>query len=140
VRPVQFGWSAPERARVGETFVVSVTASTRSPLMSAASSIKFDPAVLEVVEVTEGDLLNRGDAQTRFDHTLDAQGGRVAVSVSREGFGGLEGQGRLFNVTFKARAASQGTQLQITSMSPVGPDNTAVPFSMSGPRTLSLEP
>jgi len=140
MRPVQFGWSAPERARVGEAFVVSVTASTRSPLMSAASSIKFDPAVLEVVEVTEGDLLNRGDAQTRFDHTLDAQGGRVAVSVSREGFGGLEGQGRLFNVTFKARAASQGTQLQITSMSPVGPDNTAVPFSMSGPRTLSLEP
>ena len=140
IQPVQFEWSAPEHARVGETFVVSVTANAPSPLLSAAASLRFDPNVLEVVEVAEGDLLKQGDAQPQFDYTTDALGGRIAVSVSREGFGALKGQGRLFNVTFKVKAASEKSQLQITSMSPVGADNTPIPFSMSGPLTLSLEP
>ena len=140
IQPVQFEWSAPEHARVGETFIVSVTANAPSPLLSAAASLKFDPNVLEVVEVAEGDLLKQGDAQPQFDYTTDALGGRIAVSVSREGFGALKGQGRLFNVTFKVKAASEKSQLQITSMSPVGADNTPVPFSISGPLTLSLVP
>jgi general secretion pathway protein D len=140
IQPVRFEWSAPEHARVGETFVVSVTANAPSPLLSAALSLKFDPNVLEVVEVAEGDLLKQGDAQPQFDYTTDALGGRIAVSVSREGLGALQGQGRLFNVTFKVKVASEKSQLQITSMSPVGADNTPIPFSMSGPLTLSLVP
>lgn len=139
MRPLRFAWNAPPRARVGDTLVVAMTAAAPSPLLAAASSLKFDPSALEVVSVEEGDLLRQGGAQTRFNHTVDAAGGRIAASVSREGFGGARGEGRLFSVTFKVKAAAK-SQIRITSMSPVDPDHSPIPYSLGGPLTLTLEP
>jgi len=137
---LQLSWSAPEGARVGDQFVVGMVVNAPSPLLSAALSLRFDPNALEVVNVEEGELLKQAGAETRFDHTVDAATGRIAVSVARPASGGAQGQGRLFNVTFRVKAPSPKSQIQMTSMSPLGPDNAAMPFSASGPLSLSLRP
>jgi len=125
---------------VGDQFIVGMVANAPSPLLSAAVSLKYDPNALEVVTVEEGELLKQAGAETRFDHSVDAATGRIAVSVARPASGGAQGQGRLFNVTFRVKAPSRRSQIQMTSMSPLGPDNTAMQYSASGPLTLSLRP
>lgn len=139
-KPLQMGWLAAPSARVGEQFVVGVQATAPSPLVAAAASLRFDPAALEVVKVEEGELLKQPEVENRFNHTLDAVGGRLAVSVARPGQDGAQGQGRLFNVTFRAKAAAPQTQIVLTSMSPLGPGGTPIPFSVSGALTIALQP
>lgn len=136
---LQLSWNAPESARVGEQIVVGMVANAPSPLLSAALALKFDPNALEVVSVEEGELLKQAGAETRFNHTVDAAGGRLVVGVARPAADGAQGRGRLFNVTFRVKAESAKSQIQMTSMSPLGPDNAALPFSASGPLSLSLK-
>jgi general secretion pathway protein D len=140
ILPLQLSWNAPQGARVGEQFVVAMVANAPSPLLSAALSLKFDPNALEVVTVEEGELLKQAGTPTQFNHTVDAVRGRLSVDVARAGSGGAQGQGRLFNVTFRVKAESAKSQIQMTSMTPVGPDHAAVPFSASSPLLLSLKP
>lgn len=140
VKPLQMSWQAAQSARVGEQLVVGVQALAPSPLVGAAVSLKFDPAALEVVAVEEGNLLKQADVENRFNHTVDAIGGRLAVSVARPGPDGAQGQGRLFNVTFRVKAASAQSQILLNSMSPLGPNGSAMPFSVSGPLSIVLQP
>lgn len=139
-QPVQLSWSAPEGARVGEQFVVGIEADAPSPLMSAAMSLRFNPEVLEVVKVEQGELLQQAGAKTQFNHTLDPGRGRIALSLARPAPDGIQGKGRMFNLTFKALAVAAKTQVQVTSVSPVGPDDAPVAFGLSGPLSLSLKP
>jgi len=139
-QPLQLSWIAPASARVGEQIVVGMVANAPSPLLSAALSLRFDPKALEVVKVEEGELLKRAGAETRFNHSVDEGGGRIAVGVSRSASDGAQGQGALFNVTFRVKAASAKSQIQMTSMSPLGPDNKAIPFSAGGPLSITLTP
>ena len=140
LQPLQMSWQAPASARVGEQFVVGVQANAPSPLVGAALSLRFDPAALEVVRVEEGNLLKQANAESRFNHTVDAVGGRLAVSVARPGPEGAQGQGRLFDVTFRVKAAAPRSQILLTSMSPLGPGGSPMPFSVSGALSIALQP
>jgi general secretion pathway protein D len=139
-QPLQLSWQAPPSARVGEQIVVAMVALAPSPLASAALALKFDPAALEVLKVEEGDLLKQANAETRFSHTVDAVGGRLAVGVARSGPEGARGQGRLFNVTFRVKAASPASRIMLNSMSPLGPGDAPVAFSVTGPLSIALQP
>jgi general secretion pathway protein D len=139
-KPLEMSWQAAPSARVGEQFVVGVQANAPSPLVGAAVSLRFDPAALEVVAVHEGDLLKQANVENRFNHTVDPVGGRLAVSVARPGQEGAQGQGRLFNVTFRVRAPAPRSQILLTSMSPLGPGGTPIPFSVSGALSIALQP
>jgi hypothetical protein len=140
IKPLQVTWQSVPSARVGEQFVVGVQANAPSPLVGAAASLRFDPAALEVVAVQEGDLLKQANVENRFNHTVDAVGGRLAVSVSRPGPEGAQGQGRLFNVTFRVKAPAPQSQILLTSMSPLGPAGSPIPFSVSGALSIALQP
>jgi general secretion pathway protein D len=140
VQALKLGWDAPQSARVGEQFTVALTATAPTPLASAAVSLKFDPGVLEVVKVEEGNLLKQGNAATRANHTLDSIGGRLAIGVARSEGDGAQGEGRLFNVTYRVKAPSARSQILLNSMSLLGPNSATIPFSASGPLTLTLQP
>ena len=140
VKPLQMSWQAPQSARVGEQFVVGVVALAPTPLAGAAVSLKFDPAALEVVSVEEGNLLKQANVENRFNHTIDATGGRLAVGITRPGSDGAQGEGRLFNVTFRVKAASPQSKILLNSMSPLGAGGASIPFSASGPLSIALQP
>jgi hypothetical protein len=117
-----------------------VQANAPSPLLSAAASLRFDPTALEVVAVQQGDLLKQPNVENRFNHTVDAVGGRLAVNVARPGPEGAQGEGRLFNVTFRVKKAAPQSQILLTSMSPLAPGGSPIPFSVSGPLSIALQP
>lgn len=139
-RPLQLAWSAPEGARVGEQVVVGMVAEAHSPFVGAALTLQYDPVALEVEKVEGGELLRQAGAKVRFNHAVDSSRGRIAISLARPGPGAAPGKGRLFDVTFRVKAPSTASRVQLTSMSPQGPDDAALPFSVDGPLTLSLRP
>ena len=115
---MRLSWAGPASARVGEEVEVELRATISQPVTSASLQFGFDPAVLEVVGIAEGELLKAGAARTTLSHRIDPAG-KVLVSIVRAG-APIEGEGPLVKVKLRARAAAEQARMQVTLAAPVG--------------------
>jgi len=89
---------------VGATFQVAVLANNANDLFSVPLQLKFDPKVLSLVDVDSGVLLSQDGQAVALVHR-DEGNGLVTVSASRPpGTAGVNGQGTVVTLTFKALA------------------------------------
>jgi len=89
---------------VGATFQVAVLANNANDLFSVPLQLKFDPRVLSLVDVDSGVLLSQDGQAVALVHR-DEGNGLVTVSASRPpGTAGVNGQGTVVTLTFKALA------------------------------------
>jgi general secretion pathway protein D len=94
---------------VGTTFQVAVMASNAHDLFSAPLQLQFDPKVLALVNVDAGEMLQRDHQAVALVHR-DEGNGAVTISASRPpGTQGVEGQGTICTLTFKAIAGGDST-------------------------------
>ena len=94
---------------VGSTFQVSVSANNARDLYAAPLQMKFDPRLLSLVNVDAGEMLSRDGQSVAIVHR-DEGNGLVTVSISRPpGVKGVDGQGSVAVLTFKALAAGDST-------------------------------
>lgn len=94
---------------VGSTFQVSVMANNARDLYALPLQVKFNSQVLQLVNVDSGDLLAR-DGQAVATVHRDEGDGLINVSTSRPpGVKGVEGQGSVCVLTFKAIAAGDSS-------------------------------
>jgi general secretion pathway protein D len=103
--PVSFTVSpASSNQSVGSTFQVAVMLGNGRDIASVPLQLKFNPAVLQLVNVDSGDVLSRDGQIASLVHRED--NGLVAISTSRPpNTVGVNGQGSLCTLTFKAVAA-----------------------------------
>jgi general secretion pathway protein D len=103
--PVSFTVVPPAgNQAVGSTFQVGVMLGNARDVFSVPLQMKFNPAVLQLVNVDSGDVLSRDGQVVSLVHRED--NGLVAVSTSRPpNAAGVTGQGSLCTFTFKAIAA-----------------------------------
>jgi general secretion pathway protein D len=103
--PVNFTVVPPSSNQaVGSTFQVAVMLNNARDVFSVPLQLKFNPAVLQLVNVDSGDLLSRDGQLASLVHRDD--NGLVAISTSRPpNTAGVNGQGSLCTLTFKAVAA-----------------------------------
>ena len=91
---------------LGDTFTFDIRAENVSDLAGWQFDIAFNPSILEVIDVSEGDFLKTGGESTFF------QGGRIdnatgkitGLSAARLGDRGVSGSGSVLQVRFKAKA------------------------------------
>ncbi len=110
VTPVSLSIVPPTSVQaVGSTFQVAVMASNAKDLYSLPLQIKFNSQVLQLVNVDSGDLLSR-DGQAVATVHRDEGDGLINVSTSRPpGVKGVEGQGSICILTFKALAVGDSS-------------------------------
>jgi len=90
--------------QVGATFQVAVMAANAHDLFSVPMQMQFDPKLLSLVNVDAGDLLGRDGQAVALVHR-DEGNGAVTISTSRPpGTTGVDGQGTICTLTFKALA------------------------------------
>ena len=92
--------------RVGDTFTVRVNAEKVTDLAGWQFDVAFDPDVLEVIEVNEGDFLKTDGGTTFFQKgTVDNAEGKISgLSAALISKGGVTGTGALLSVVFSAKA------------------------------------
>jgi general secretion pathway protein D len=94
---------------LGSTFQVAVTASNAHDLASVPLQLQFDPKVLTLVNVDDGDLLGHDGQAVAMVHR-DEGNGAITISASRPpNTRGVEGQGSVCTLTFKAIAKGDST-------------------------------
>ena len=94
---------------VGSTFQVAIVANNARDLYSLPLQVKFNSQVLQLVNVDSGDLLSR-DGQAVATVHRDEGDGLINISTSRPpGVKGVEGQGSICILTFKALAVGDSS-------------------------------
>jgi general secretion pathway protein D len=94
---------------VGATFQVSIVAQDAHDLFAVPLQLQFDPKVLSLVNVDAGDLLAKGGQSVALVHR-DEGNGAVTISATRPpGTKGVDGQGSICTLTFKAIGAGDST-------------------------------
>lgn len=94
---------------VGSTFQMAVVASGAKDLYSVPVQVQFNPALLSLVNVDSGEFLGRDGQAVAVVHR-DEGNGLVTISVSRPpAVRGMDGQGSVCLLTFKANAAGDAT-------------------------------
>jgi len=87
---------------VGSTFQVAVTVSNARDLFSVPLQLQYDPTVLSLVDVDSGEFFGRDGQAAALVHR-DEGGGIVTISEMRPPHtAGVNGQGTLCILTFKA--------------------------------------
>ena len=90
---------------MGSTFQVAVMLNNGHDIYSVPMQLQFNPNVLQLVNVDAGDFLSRDGQAVAVVHR-DEGNGLVTISASRPpNVAGVNGQGSLCTLTFKAVAA-----------------------------------
>ncbi len=108
--PVSFSIVPPNSTQaVGSTFQVSVSANNARDLYASPLQVQFNPKLMSLVNVDAGEMLSRDGQSVAIVHR-DEGNGLVTVSVSRPpGVRGVDGQGSVAVLTFKALSAGDST-------------------------------
>ena len=113
---VGYTFSTP-KIHVGDTLTLDLSGENIHDLAGWQFDIAFDPAVLEAIEVNEGDFLKTGGGTTFFQKgKIDNRSGKITgLSSALLSGGGVTGTGTLLSVTFSAKAGGE-TQLKLQNV------------------------
>jgi general secretion pathway protein D len=98
----------------GNTFVVNLLISGAQNVFSVPVQMNYDPAKLQLVNVSNGGFLSQDGQIVTLVHREDETTGSLQITATRPpGAGGVSGQGTVVTMTFQAKASGQ-TPLTIT--------------------------
>ncbi len=118
------GWPLPAQVMVGEQFTAVMQVRSQASLGGLPLLIGFDPQLLQVASVQEGDFFKQAGGAVQFSQRVDASQGKIFVAAVRQGPAGVDagvnGTGAVVMVTFKALKPStgNGARIQLLSASP----------------------
>jgi general secretion pathway protein D len=114
----------------GSTFQVSILAANAHDLYAVPLQLQFDPKVLQLVNVDAGELLGRGGQAVAMVHR-DEGNGMVTISSSRPpNVPGVDGQGSICTLTFKAIAPGNSA-LSLVKVGARNSNQTSLPATGS---------
>ena len=101
-------------ATKGNTFVVNLLISGAQNVYSVPVQMNYDPARLQLVNVSNGGFLSQDGQAVALVHREDEATGTLQITATRPpGAGGVSGQGAVVSITFQAKTSGQ-TPLTIT--------------------------
>lgn len=98
--------ASAEQVAVGSSFTVQMNVTNVRDLAAAPMRLKYDPAVLKLVDVQQGGFLGKDNTEVIFSTVPSREGGETMVQLQRlPGSGGVGGSGALLTMKFQALAA-----------------------------------
>lgn len=137
-KTVNLAWQGPAPVKVGDEFKVSLLVKSEEGLRSLPVQLGFDPKVVQVMEVTEGEFFKKNGAKTIANSNIDQIGGRVFAGIARTETEGATGEASLLMVTFKAIAPAAQSAIRVVAATPVSDGKNTVSPVLPAPITLTV--
>ena len=104
--PARMTLVGPNATAAGQELTLAVQVGGIDRLYSAPLFVNYDPALLEFVDAKEGTFLGQGGQTTVFSYSPNPATGQVVVGYKQGvGGGGASGDGSLFSLRFRSKAA-----------------------------------
>ncbi len=138
--PAQLRWQGASALKVGDSFALQLLMQSDQPIVSIPMAIGFDPRLMQVVSVSEGDFLKQNGGQTSFTSRVDPNG-QILMTGTRAGDSGATSLGAVATVNFRAVAATApDTRVQLLTISPIVLGGRGISSPPPPPHTISLSP
>jgi general secretion pathway protein D len=134
-------WQGPAELRVGDSFAVQLTMQSDQPVVSLPMAVGFDPRVVQVMSITEGDFLKQGAAQTSFTSRVDANG-QILMTGTRAGDTGATNAGSIATLNLRILATPPGgnTRLQLLTIAPIMLGGRSLSAPLPPPYEIKINP
>ena len=106
-----FGFDPPAITQPkGSTFAVNVQLTGAQNAYSVPLQVTYDPKILQVVNVSNGNFLSQDGQAVALVHRDDDSTGTLQITATRPpGATGISGDGTVLTLTFMAKSAGQAT-------------------------------
>lgn len=131
---------APAQVKVGGTLAVQLAIQPGEAVTGVPFAIAFDPKVLEVVSVTEGDFLKQGGSATNFSNRVDKGSGQIFATITRSASQGATAAGTIATVNFRALAPAANARIQFNALAPIGAGGKAITVTPPAPHAFAVTP
>jgi general secretion pathway protein D len=125
----------PTNTRVGDEFQVVVQLSTDSAITRMRSQLRFEPAALQLVSATTGDVVPSAAGSP----SVDMKSGGAQLDVIASPDDPVQGTGSLMVLRFKALAPRRATNIAAL-LNVLGGSGTAIGTSSAQPLKIAIEP
>lgn len=119
--PAQLRWDGPSQVQAGASFTVALRVSTKEVLHAAPMQLRFEPGVLEPVNVRPGKFFDDG----LFSYRVNPAGSIFVGAVSKPLPPGADAE--LIVVTFKPLKRGVTAELGMSSLSLQGAEGRTIP-------------
>jgi hypothetical protein len=119
--PAQLRWDGPAKVQAGTSFTVALRVSTKEVLHAAPMQLRFEPGVLEAVNVRPGKFFDDG----LFSYRVNPAGSIFVGAVSKPLPPGADAE--LVVVTFKPLKPGVTAELGMSSLSLQGAEGRTIP-------------
>jgi general secretion pathway protein D len=107
-------WRGAQQAlSVGATVAVDLWAASAQALSVIPVSVNYDPRVLSVVAVEQGNFMSNAGTASSLSKRAEAGTGIVRAVVTAAGGAGAPSEGSLLRIVFKALTPSDGTRVAL---------------------------
>jgi general secretion pathway protein D len=135
----RLNWVGPTQVKNGATFSVQLAVKPEQAIVGFPVTISFDPNTLQVMSMTEGDLLKQGGATTSFTSRFDPNGQIILTGV-RSGGNGATAPGTFATISFRALAPTDASRIQVLDIAPTGLSGQPVITAPLAPLTVRITP
>jgi general secretion pathway protein D len=129
-------WEAPAEARVGDSFDVAVSLSSKQPLARISSQLHFDGKVLELEGVDAGNVIPSGLSSDSTPR-INQRAGVVQYVVAAGKDSPIQGDGGFLVLHFKALAPSASTPITL-QFAAAGADGRTVRAGIPAPLAVAV--
>lgn len=116
---VTVAWVGPSEVKQGDQFKLLLKVNSDGALRLLPLQAGFDPSVLQVVAISEGDFFKQNDNSSSFSSNVDAAAGKFFVSASRTAVTGAQGEGVVAEVTLRALKPIEKTDVRLLTVEPI---------------------
>lgn len=134
--PVVLRWEGEAQGKVGATLSLSLKVSSPDALLGLPLQIKYDPAVLEVVDAKAGAFMGQGGNPAEFSKRIVGGSGMVFFTHNRSGAEGAKGDGDLVTLDFKALKPAERSLVTVLPATPLGTGRK--PMRQTGPALIGV--
>jgi general secretion pathway protein D len=139
LRDAEFRLLGPLQVRNAQTFTVDLWIDPKKPVVALPLALGFDPAVVQVLSVEEGDFMRQGGAASQLESRID-QGGQVLLTLTRKGAAGATSSGKVATLTLRAVAANKTSVIQVLTVAPQGEGGASLTTGLPAALQFAVTP
>ncbi len=132
-------WAGPAEVRQGEQFKLRLLVKSDGALRVLPLQAAFDPSVLQVVSISEGNFFKQDDGASSFSSNVDATAGKFFVSASRTATMGAQGEGAVAEVTLRALGPA-ATNVRLLTVEPISDGGKTPAASLPPAFSITVSP
>jgi general secretion pathway protein D len=135
-----FTFQAPPQASAGSSFSLALNVLPDQAISSIPFTLAYDPKLIEVTEVLEGDFMRQNGAASTFTTKIDSATGRVFGTATRGSGDGAAQTGTLLTLNVRALTPNSTATVQLIAVSAIGAGGRSVTVQAPAPYTLNITP